>query len=196
MKLEAQIEALLFFKVEPLAISDLAKALETNEESISEAIENLKTELAERGIKIIQNDKEVALGTTPEASDLIQKITKEEMTKDLGKATLETLTIILYEGPISRSKIDHIRGVNSSFIVRNLLIRGLIERTINEKDARAFLYKPTFELLQHLGLTDIKEMPEYESIHEKITEFQKQSTEIIPDEESINLESEENDEQN
>ncbi|MCX6713946.1 MAG: SMC-Scp complex subunit ScpB [Candidatus Vogelbacteria bacterium] len=194
MTLEAKIEALLFFKAEPLTISDLAKALESDEPSVGEAIEKLKIELADRGVKIIQNGDEIALGTTPEASDLIQKITKEELAKDLGKATLETLTIILYEGPISRAKIDHIRGVNSSFIVRNLLIRGLIERTVNEKDARAYLYKPTFDLLQHLGLTDIKEMPEYEIIHAKIAEFQKASTEEVPDEEGPNLEPDDHDE--
>jgi segregation and condensation protein B len=75
--------------------------------------------------------------------------------KDLGKAGLETLSIILYQGPISRAEIDYIRGVNSNFILRNLLIRGLIERVENPHDQRSFLYKPTLELISYLGLSKI-----------------------------------------
>ncbi len=185
MTLEAKIEALLFFRAEPWSVAGLAKALEETEPDVTSAIENLKNILLERGIRLIQNDKEIVLGTAPEASGLIERITKEELSKDLGKAAIETLTIILYEGPISRAQVDHIRGVNSSFIIRNLLIRGLVEKTLNEKDARAYLYKPSLDLLEHLGLTDIKEMPEYEDIHNKIAEFQKQLTEKAEEEKEL-----------
>ncbi|MBI2099909.1 MAG: SMC-Scp complex subunit ScpB, partial [Candidatus Vogelbacteria bacterium] len=71
------------------------------------------------------------------------------------------LTIVLYKGPLTRAEIDYIRGVNSSFILRHLSIRGLVERIPNPKDARSFLYRPTFDLFQHLGLSKIEELPEY-----------------------------------
>ena len=60
------------------------------------------------------------LGTSAEASTLIEKLTKEELNRDLGKASLETLSIIMYQGPIKRSQIDYIRGVNSTFILQKL----------------------------------------------------------------------------
>jgi segregation and condensation protein B len=89
----------------------------------------------------------------------------------LGKAGLETLAIILYQGPISRADIDYIRGVNSQFIVRNLLIRGLIERVDNPTDARSFLYKTTLDLLSHLGISKIQDLPEYDQVRRDIDGF-------------------------
>ena len=69
------------------------------------------------------------LGTAPQMSATVETLTKEELMKDLGKAGLETISIILYKGPISRAEIDYIRGVQSNFILRNLLVRGLIEKS-------------------------------------------------------------------
>ncbi len=79
------------------------------------------------------------------------------------------MTIVLYRGPIARSQIDYIRGVNSTFTLRNLLIRGLIERIPNPKDSRGFLYRPTFDLMNHLGITRIENLPEYAKV---VTETQ------------------------
>jgi segregation and condensation protein B len=90
-------------------------------------------------------------------SELIESMTKEELMKDLGKAGLETLSIVLYKGPISRTDIDYVRGVNSAFILRNLAIRGLIVKEENK-------YKPTLELISHLGMKNIEELPDKESI--------------------------------
>ena len=117
------------------------------------------------------------LTTITEASELIKQITKEELTKDLGKAALETLAIVLYQGPISRADIDYIRGVNSSFILRNLMIRGLIERMNNPNDPRGYLYRPTFELLSHLGITSVKELPEFDTVQENLTDFMRKNEE-------------------
>jgi len=87
------------------------------------------------------------------------------------------LSIIIYKGPISRAEIDYIRGVQSNFIIRNLSIRGLIEKVINPKDARSFLYKPTFDLLQYLGVAKIEEMPEFEAVKVQLDDFEKSKLE-------------------
>lgn len=177
LSLEAQIEALLFWKAEPISIPKLASVLEKNESEIREAISNLHESLKGRGLSIIQWEDEVTLGTAKELSSMIESLTKEELTKDLGKAGLETLSIILYQGPISRAEIDHIRGVNSQFILRNLLIRGLIERIDNPKDQRSFLYKATLELLSFLGIQKISDLPEYDSVRNDIEKFKQHSHE-------------------
>jgi segregation and condensation protein B len=122
--------------------------------------------------KTENKNEEVMLGTSPEASKLIEQITKEELTKDLGKAALETLSVILYKGPVKRSDIDYIRGVNSTFILRNLLIRGLVEKKQAPDDARASVYSASFELLAHLGVAEIKNLPNFELVQEELKNFQ------------------------
>lgn len=169
--LSSQIEAVLFFKAEPLSIKRLAQIFKKDEEEIKKAIAELREDLAGRGLSLVEWEDEVTLGTAKEISNLIETLTKEELVKDLGKAGLETLSIILYQGPISRAEIDYIRGVNSNFILRNLLIRGLIERVDNPKDLRSFLYKPTLELISYLGLSKISDLPDYDTVRNDIEHF-------------------------
>jgi segregation and condensation protein B len=110
---------------------------------------------------------------------------REELSRELGRAGLETLAIILYRGPVSRREIDHIRGVNSSFILRSLLIRGLIERADPSTSStsspqassgqvvagRSYSYKATLKLLEYLGVTRLEDLPQYQNVFKKIEEF-------------------------
>lgn len=171
ISLESQIEALLFWKAETLSIKKISEILEKKPEEIKIAIKALRESLKGRGLTLIEWEDDVTLGTSKEVSGLIEALTKEELSKDLGKAGLETLSIILYQGPISRADIDYIRGVNSQFILRNLLVRGLIERVDNPKDQRSFLYKPTLELLSYLGVSKIEDIPDFESVKSDIENF-------------------------
>ncbi len=177
MNLESQIEAALFWRGEAIKIKKLAEFLEKTEEEVSASLIVLENNLSNRGVRLIRKEDEVMITTAPEVSVLIEKMTKEELTRDIGKAGLETLSIVLYKGPISRREIDYIRGVNSNFILRNLQIRGLVEKIQNEKDQRAFLYKPTFELLQFLGVSKIEDLPEYINVQKEIEEFNKKAEE-------------------
>lgn len=176
MDLTRKIEAVLFWKAEPVSLKKLAALLNTDVKSIRTSLVELENSLKGRGVTLVQTDDEVMLGTAKELSPLIEQLTKDELTRDLGKAGLETLSIVLYQGPISRANIDYIRGVNSQFILRSLLIRGLVERVDNPHDARSFLYKPTLALLSHMGVSKITELPEYDQVRKDIESF-KQSTE-------------------
>lgn len=180
LPLSAQIEAILFYKAEPLSFKRLAQIFKTDEDEIKEALTELRESLRGRGLTLVEWEDEVTLGTSKDVSSLIETLSKEELVKDLGKAGLETLSIILYQGPISRAEIDYIRGVNSNFILRNLLIRGLIERVENPKDQRSFLYKPTLELISYLGLSKISDLPDYDSVRKDIEHF-KQVEETKPE---------------
>ncbi len=167
IKLSAEIEAVLFWKGEPLSIKKLSTILNRNEEEITVGLKSLEEEIQGRGVELIYKDDEVTLGTASNLSDIVEKLTKEELVRDLGKAGLETISIIAYKGPISRAEIDYIRGVQSNFILRNLQIRGLIEKIPNEEDHRSFLYRPSFELLSFLGVSRIEDLPEYEAVKEE-----------------------------
>lgn len=180
--LSSLIEAVLFWKGEPQSIKELSKALGCGEASVNEALNELEEKLKERGIVLMRNNDEVTLGTSPAASKLIESITKEELSKDLGRAALETLAIILYKGPVKRSEVDYIRGVNSTFIIRNLLIRGLVQKSQAPNDQRASVYSTSFELLSHLGLSNVSELPEFNEVQEEIRKFKETHAETPPEE--------------
>ncbi|MEK7157550.1 MAG: SMC-Scp complex subunit ScpB [Patescibacteria group bacterium] len=164
LTIDAQIEGILFWKGEPVRIKKLCQILDASESDVVSSLEILKQKLEARGLILVFKDDEVMLGTALPISSVIENLTKEELVKDLGKAGLETLSIILYKGPISRAEIDYIRGVQSNFIIRNLLVRGLIEKITKPDDQRIFLYRVTFEMLSYLGLSKIEDAPEYEKV--------------------------------
>src|SRR3989338_737153 len=170
MNLESQIESILFFKNEPVALAELAKILDVPRENVQITINKLQKEYENKGIVLVTNDDEVSFGTSPETSELIEKLQKEEFSRELGRAGLETLAIVLYRGPVARREIDNIRGVNSGFTLSTRLVRGLIERT--EGESRGYTYKPTLKLLQHLGISKREELPEFETAFKEITKFE------------------------
>lgn len=170
INLESKIEGLLFYRGEEVEIKELSILFKVTPEEISEALIKLEQNLLERGIVLVKKDDKVVLGVNKELSSLIESLRKEELNKELSKATLETLSIILYQKGISRSEIDYIRGVNSSFILRNLLVRGLIEKVIDSKDSRKILYRPTFDTLSFLGINSIEQLPNYVDVINKLKE--------------------------
>lgn len=168
--LAKKIEALLFYKNEPVSQKKLAEALGVEMADLSGAIEDLRSQNTSRGIVLLVKDDELALGTNPEFGELIEKIQKEELNKELSKASLETLSIVLYKNGATRSEIDYIRGVNSSFILRALVLRGLVEKISDTQDSRRLIYKPTFDLLSFLGVRMVEELPNYGEMLNKIQE--------------------------
>jgi len=168
MELESKIEGLLFYKNEELKIDKLASLLDVSVEQINEALAKLENSLLSRGIVLIRKNDSVILGVNSELSPIIETIRKDEISKELTKASLETLSIILYKNNVSRSEIDYIRGVNSSFILRNLLVRGLIEKIVDPKDTRRMLYRPSLDALSFMGITSINKLPNYEEIQKQL----------------------------
>lgn len=174
-KLIQKIEAVLFWKGEPVLFSDLSKIINQSEENTRNLVNKLKENLLNRGLSIVVSDQEAQLVISPDINPEIQELIKKEREGELGKAGIETLAIISYRGPISRGDIEYIRGVNCQFAIRNLMIRGLIEKKVDKNDNRKNLYYPTIEALRFLGITDSKELPEYIKVNEDIEGFIKNS---------------------
>ncbi len=170
--LHAIIESLLFVYGEPMGIKKLAKLARVDDAEVKRALEELKENLGERGgLVLLEKDGEWQLGTNSAHTSYIEELMKGEFSEALSKAALETAAIVAYKGPISRAEIEYLRGVNSSFTLRNLLMRGLVERIENPKDARSYLYRITFDFLKHMGVTRAEELPRWE-------EFKKTAIEI------------------
>lgn len=177
MELEKKLEAILFYKGEPVRLRDLAKALEATEEDISHSLQTLQTSLRERGIRLVIEGEYAGLATAPELRELIDSIRKDELEGPLGKAGLETLAIVIYRGPLSKAEIEYIRGVNCASILRSLTMRGLIEKVENPNDKRSFLYRGTPELPATLGLESLADAPDFASIKtelDRIVDAQKE----------------------
>jgi len=167
VNLKSIIESILFSVGEPITIEKLVKVVSKNKDIVEKTIQELENDYQkeERGLEIIRKKNKVQLVSAPKNSKYIEKLIKDEIQEDLTPACLEALAIIAYKGPISRAEIEEIRGVNSSYILRNLLIRGLIERKGHPEDARAYVYEISFDFLRKLGLKTIEELPEYNKLN-------------------------------
>ncbi len=170
MPIDVLIEGLLFYKSAPQKKQVVMKLFDINETELSNAILVLKERLTNGAIRLVETSEEIQLVTCPELAPIIEAMRKNEMKADIGKAGAETLAIILYQEPISRAEIDRIRGVNSSFILRNLLIRGLIERNYN-KGRNSYVFTISTSLLNHLGVTHKHELPDFAKIANSLEQF-------------------------
>jgi len=188
--LDVQIEALLFYKGEAISKRELSRLFGVNLVAINDSLNDLRTRLIGRGVTLIEKDTDVAMVTASEMDELIAAMEKEELSKELGKAALETLSVILYRGKASRREIDYIRGVNSTSILRALLIRGLIERATDEKDDRVYTYKPTMELQATLGLSTLEELPELAAVRAEFAAFEEEQEHETEKERNADIEQE------
>ncbi len=171
--LQAKIEAVLFIYGEPIKIKKLAEIIEVEESEAREGLLALGEKIKgdDRGLNLMILDDKAALVTKPELQDIVKKIVKEELDSDLSPASLETLAIIAYLGPVSRVKIDYIRGVNSSFILRNLLVRGLIQKEGGKDKTGNNLYNITFDFFKHIGVNSQMELPDFDKYKSLIDQF-------------------------
>ncbi|TSC76801.1 MAG: segregation and condensation protein B [Parcubacteria group bacterium Gr01-1014_33] len=167
MHLSAILETILFASGEPMALKKLAAVSGYSEKEVSTALNELETSLADRGITLMSVKNEYQLGTHPDNARFVEDLYAREFSEGLSRASLETLAIVAYKGPLSRAEIEYIRGVNSSFTLKNLAMRGFVDRVDNPKDARAFLYQISFDFLKYFGLKNAQDLPRYEEFEKE-----------------------------
>ena len=178
------IEALIFSSDDSLGSAEIINAIKgidgEDVEITSNDIENVVDELNKKyneennSFRIVKIANGYLFATTEEYAKYVGYLSSEKTRRRLSHAALETLSIILYKNEITRSEIDYIHGVNSSFILRNLLVRGLIEKIIDPKDSRRFLYHPTFETLTFMGITSLDQLPNLNEVKNQLQEATKQ----------------------
>ena len=187
---EIKLEAILFFKGETVEMKELESLLGLDDAGVRAVLTNLQRDLSVRGVRVITNGTSVQLVTAPELGEFFDTLRKEELARELTKAAAETLAIVLYQGPVSRSEIDYIRGVNSTFILRNLQVRGLVEKITRPGEERRFLYQPSVELFAHLGITALSDLPEFDKVKRELAAFISEKAEM-PEAKSSELPEEE-----
>jgi len=119
-------------------------------------------------VQIIKDGLKYQMVSAPENAKVVQEFIKDETTGELTRPSLEALTIIAYRGPISKIDLDRIRGVNCALIIRNLLLRGLIEAKTDSKKKETY-YSVSFDFIRFLGINNIVDLPDYKKLNEDDT---------------------------
>ncbi len=180
------LEALLFIDGEALTFKKIATVIGVKKDELSALLMRLDEMLRDdsRGLQLMTDGplpqlfdekweaRKVQLVTKPKHAGILEAFVKSELTEELTPASLEALSLVAYFGPISRSHLEYLRGVNSVFTLRNLLLRGLVERFPDPKNANAYLYQPSFELLRHLGVKSKEELPDYQKFQQLLVSFE------------------------
>ena len=161
------VEAILFVAGEPVSLKQLTEATSSQAEAVQAAIKELEVALTGRGVRLTQNKQNYLLVTIPEAKTAVEKFLGAKVRNDLTKPALETLAIIAYKQPITKSQIEAIRGVASDQTIKNLLIRGLVvEAGTANQPGRPVLYETSMKFLQLLGISRIQDIPPFKSDQE------------------------------
>ena len=172
--MKAVIEGLLFLiGDEGLTIEEISNIIEKPVGETKMYIDELAKDYEDesRGIQIEFLGEHYKLTTKPVHKEYYQKLTYNEESSELSQAALEVLAIIAYNAPITRIDVDDIRGVNSTYVVRKLLLKGLIEE-VGKSDApgRPKLYNVTQNFLDYFGLGNINELPSIDAPTEEVIE--------------------------
>ncbi len=162
-KLKSIIESILFLSGEPVKLTKIAKITGAKMPEVENTVMALSLDYSKsRGMVIIKKEDWIQMVSNPENASFLDDLVKSEIQENLSKAALEVLSIIAYRGPIGRIDIEAIRGVNCSFTLRSLLMRGLLERMDNPNDNRGYLYKISFDFLRKLGIKKVDDLPDFE----------------------------------
>ena len=154
------LEAILFVAGEPVAVADLAQALEVSEMEIMHAVEELQRECERRGVTIHRYGDHLRMETRPEYAPYVERLLQPVQRQTLSQTAMETLAVIAYRQPVTKGEVEQVRGVKCDYSVQSLLHKGLI-REAGRKEAlgRPILYATTDRFLEHFGLSDIRELP-------------------------------------
>jgi len=165
MNLKTKIESLLFISAKPMAVKQLADLINKPVDEVKQAGDELVRDYqqAKSGMQVIKSGTKYQMVSSPENAKLVQEFIKDETTGELSRPSLEALTIIAYRGPISKLDLDRIRGVNCALILRNLLLRGLIEAKL-DKQKKENYYNITFDFIKYLGINNVSQLPEYQKL--------------------------------
>ncbi|WP_433269397.1 SMC-Scp complex subunit ScpB [Micromonospora vinacea] len=160
-ELRGALEAILLVVDEPVSELVLAQVLEQPAERVGPMLDEIAAgyTAAGHGFELRRAAGGWRLYTRPEYATYVERFVLDGQSVRLTQAALETLAVVAYKQPVTRSRISAIRGVNCDGVIRTLVTRGLIEECGTETDSGAFLYKTTTLFLEKLGLNTVNELP-------------------------------------
>lgn len=182
MNLKAVLEGLLFVVGDDgLDLDEISRVLEISKDDVKELIKELQTDYQSdsRGIRIDFLGDKLKLTTKKEHNMYYQKLLTTEDNNNLSQAALETLAIIAYNQPITRVKVDELRGISNNHIIRKLVAKGLIKESgRSNMPGRPILYETTSEFLDYFGLSSIEELPDMREFLEEEEEEREEDVDL------------------
>ena len=169
--LPATVEEFLFTAGDPVDEKKNQTFLRLTKKQWGGIIDGLmeKYEQENSGLQIVRKGSKIQLVTKPNSAELIAKFLGKTLgNEELSRATLETLAVVAYRGPVTRAQVEYVRGVNCSFALRTLSLRGIIDRKDNPLDSRSYLYEVSFDFLNNLGLKSVEELKNYDKLKERL----------------------------
>ncbi len=159
-ELAQALEAILFSSNRPLKLRELQQATESGAKEVQGALDELRDTLAGRGLMLQRHGDQVQLVTRPQLASYVRRALRPEVTGKLSPAAYETLAIVAYQQPVTKSRIEQIRGVNSDGVMANLELRNLVvEVGRGSGPGQPKLYGTTMRFLQVLGLASVADLP-------------------------------------
>lgn len=182
LNLKAALEALLFSSDEPLSLSLLAESLDASSEDVARELLELDADYRVRGAGV--ELREIAGGhllvTAPEHAEWVGRLLRGRKRVRLSRAALETMAIVAYKQPVTKTEIEAIRGVDSSAVLATLLERNLITiRGRSKVVGRPLLYGTTSEFLDYFGLKDLTELPRPEELRALVAAREPEQMDLI-----------------
>lgn len=170
--LKAALEAVLFVSPDPLPTVDLARAVGCSAEEVERWLEELVTDLQDRGIRLFRSEAGWFLATAPELAGVVGEFLGTERPARLSRAAMETLALVAYLQPVTRAQVEALRGVDSWGVLQSLMERGLIEEVGRaEAPGRPLLFGTTEAFLLHFGISRIEELPQLAELRELYQEL-------------------------
>lgn len=165
MNLDQKLEAILFAGAKPFSVKRLAEITKSSNDEVQTALHDLGVRLESSGnaIMLQSNGSSYELVTHPDTADEVSEVMNDDVAGELTRPSLEALSILSYCGPLTRPELEQIRGVQSSMIIRNLMIRGLIEEKEDTRLGQP-MYSVTFDFLNHLGIKGVEDLPDYQNL--------------------------------
>jgi segregation and condensation protein B len=158
--LAAAIEAILFSSNRPLTARELRQVTERDRVSVENALQELRESLTHRGLMLQRMGDQVQLVTRPELAGYVRRALRPEVTGRISSAAYETLAIVAYQQPVTRAKIEEIRGVNSEGVIANLELRDLVREVgRGQGPGQPRLFGTTIRFLEMLGLESLDDLP-------------------------------------
>lgn len=165
-----KLQAILYAHGGEMKKSQVSNLLGISSNELAKISSELTDLITGQGIELFQTETTLSLRTANDYSELLVELRQKDSEKEIGIASLEVLSIVLYKQKASRAAIDYIRGVNSSGTLRQLVLRGLLERSRDTEDTRSWIYTATPELLAHMGISTYDELPEYDMLTAALNE--------------------------
>ena len=168
-EIQAIIEAVLFAAGDPVELERLADIVDVDKRSLREILKKMMDtyNYERRGIHIIRMDDSYQMCTRGEYFDYVSRLAEPPRKQNLSNAALEVLSIVAYKQPVTRSSIEHIRGVNCDYIVNRLIERNFIEEKGRlDAPGRPILFGTTQHFLRSFGIAGLDELPEFDTLGE------------------------------